>query len=53
MIPANVVVGMRPPNAQQQQKNLPGNTLGRVVIGGPHMVGARPQNPAVSSNIYS
>ncbi|XP_039964913.1 transcription initiation factor TFIID subunit 4 isoform X3 [Bactrocera neohumeralis] len=48
MIPANVVVGMRPPNAQQQQKNVPGNTLGRVVIGGPHMVGARPQNPAIT-----
>nr|XP_036215007.1 transcription initiation factor TFIID subunit 4 isoform X4 [Bactrocera oleae] len=48
MIPANVVVGMRPQNAQQQQKNVPGNTLGRVVIGGPHMVGARPQNPAIT-----
>ncbi|XP_067646306.1 transcription initiation factor TFIID subunit 4 isoform X2 [Eurosta solidaginis] len=48
MIPASVVVGMRPPNAQQQQKNVQGNTLGRVVIGGPHMVGARPQNPGIT-----
>ncbi|CAD7002436.1 unnamed protein product [Ceratitis capitata] len=48
MIPASVVVGMRPPNAQQQQKTVQGNTLGRVVIGGPHMVGARPQNPAIT-----
>ncbi|XP_053957080.1 transcription initiation factor TFIID subunit 4 isoform X3 [Anastrepha ludens] len=48
MIPASVVVGMRPPNAQQQQKNVQGNTLGRVVIGGPHMVGTRPQNPGIT-----
>lgn len=47
MIPANVVVGMRPP-AQNQQKNLNSGTLGRVVIGGPHMVGTRPASPAVS-----
>ncbi|XP_011195940.2 transcription initiation factor TFIID subunit 4 isoform X3 [Zeugodacus cucurbitae] len=48
MIPANVVVGMRPPNAQQQQKNVQGNALGRVVIGGQHMVSTRPQNPAIT-----
>lgn len=43
MIPG-VVVGMRPQGAQQQPKNV----QGRVVIGGPHMVGTRPQSPAVS-----
>uniref|UniRef100_A0A240SWY4 lysozyme n=1 Tax=Glossina morsitans morsitans TaxID=37546 RepID=A0A240SWY4_GLOMM len=48
MIPASVVVGMRPPNAQQQPKNVQGNNLGRVVIGGPHMVGTRPQSPAIT-----
>lgn len=50
MIPAGVVVGMRPPTAQQQPKNIQGNTVGRVVIGGSHMVGTRPQSPAVSFN---
>ncbi|KAM7358340.1 TBP-associated factor 4 isoform 2-T5 [Cochliomyia hominivorax] len=48
MIPAGVVVGMRPPTAQQQPKNVQGNTVGRVVIGGPHMVGTRPQSPAIT-----
>uniref|UniRef100_A0A1A9WIY5 TAFH domain-containing protein n=2 Tax=Glossina TaxID=7393 RepID=A0A1A9WIY5_9MUSC len=48
MIPASVVVGMRPPTAQQQPKNVQGNNLGRVVIGGPHMVGTRPQSPAIT-----
>lgn len=52
MIPAGVVVGMRPPTAQQQPKNVQGNTVGRVVIGGPHMVGTRPQSPAVSFDIF-
>lgn len=47
MIPAGVVV-VRPPAAQQQPKNIQGSTVGRVVIGGPHMVGTRPQSPAVS-----
>lgn len=48
MLPAGVVVGMRPPASQQQPKNVQGNTMGRVVVGGPHMVGTRPQSPAVS-----
>ncbi|XP_046807138.1 transcription initiation factor TFIID subunit 4 isoform X5 [Lucilia cuprina] len=50
IIPAGVVVGMRPPTAQQQPKNVQGNTVGRMVIGGPHMVGTRPQSPASISN---
>ncbi|XP_013112599.2 transcription initiation factor TFIID subunit 4 isoform X2 [Stomoxys calcitrans] len=48
MLPAGVVVGMRPPASQQQPKNVQGNTMGRVVIGGPHMVGTRPQSPAIT-----
>ncbi|XP_075164817.1 TBP-associated factor 4 isoform X2 [Haematobia irritans] len=48
MLPAGVVVGMRPPTSQQQPKNVQGNTMGRVVIGGPHMVGTRPQSPAIT-----
>ncbi|XP_046807137.1 transcription initiation factor TFIID subunit 4 isoform X4 [Lucilia cuprina] len=48
IIPAGVVVGMRPPTAQQQPKNVQGNTVGRMVIGGPHMVGTRPQSPAIT-----
>ncbi|XP_046807140.1 transcription initiation factor TFIID subunit 4 isoform X7 [Lucilia cuprina] len=39
---------MRPPTAQQQPKNVQGNTVGRMVIGGPHMVGTRPQSPAIT-----
>ncbi|XP_073840400.1 TBP-associated factor 4 isoform X6 [Musca autumnalis] len=50
MLPAGVVVGMRPPASQQQPKNVQGNTMGRVVVGGPHMVGTRPQSPASISN---
>ena len=45
MIPANVVVGMRPQTTQSQAGKA---VQGRVVIGGPHMVNARPQNPGVS-----
>ncbi|XP_037940262.1 transcription initiation factor TFIID subunit 4 isoform X6 [Teleopsis dalmanni] len=49
MIPANVVVGMRPSTTpQQQQKNVQGNPLGRVLINAPHMVTTRPQNPAIT-----
>uniref|UniRef100_T1PID0 Transcription initiation factor TF2D component TAF4 family n=1 Tax=Musca domestica TaxID=7370 RepID=T1PID0_MUSDO len=48
MLPAGVVVGMRPPASQQQPKNVQGNTMGRVVVGGPHMVGTRPQSPAIT-----
>ncbi|XP_065358968.1 transcription initiation factor TFIID subunit 4 isoform X2 [Calliphora vicina] len=48
ILPAGVVVGMRPPTAQQQPKNVQGNTVGRMVIGGPHMVGTRPQSPAIT-----
>jgi len=47
MLP-NVVVGVRPPNAQQP-KNVQGNTLSRVVIGNTQIVGTRPQNPGVSA----
>ncbi|XP_061400657.1 transcription initiation factor TFIID subunit 4 [Musca vetustissima] len=48
MLPAGVVVGMRPPASQQQPKNVQGNTMGRVVVGGPHMVGTRPQSPSIT-----
>lgn len=47
MIPASVVVGMRP-QGQNQHKNVGTGTLGRMVIGGQHMVGTRPSSPAVS-----
>ncbi|XP_017843784.1 transcription initiation factor TFIID subunit 4 isoform X2 [Drosophila busckii] len=58
MLPAGVVVGMRPqaPTQQQQQqhqqqhqpKNMPANPLSRVVISNTHMGGVRPQSPAIT-----
>lgn len=47
MLPANVVVGVRQTPGQQQAKTVPGNTIGRVVIGGTHVVNNRPNSPAV------
>lgn len=49
MLPANVVVGVRQTPGQQQSKTVPGNTIGRVVIGGTHVVNNRPNSPAVSN----
>ncbi|XP_030570338.1 transcription initiation factor TFIID subunit 4 isoform X4 [Drosophila novamexicana] len=58
MLPAGVVVGMRPQApTQQQPKNMPANPLSRVVISNSHMGGVRPQSPSsmtsttASSNI--
>ncbi|XP_017957470.1 transcription initiation factor TFIID subunit 4 isoform X5 [Drosophila navojoa] len=58
MLPAGVVVGMRPQApTQQQPKNMPANSLSRVVISNSHMGGVRPQSPSsmtsttASSNI--
>ncbi|XP_030385089.1 transcription initiation factor TFIID subunit 4 isoform X2 [Scaptodrosophila lebanonensis] len=50
MLPAGVVVGMRPqgPGQQQQPKNVPANQLGRVVISNSHMGGVRPQSPSIT-----
>lgn len=48
MLPAGVVVGMRPQApTQQQPKNMPANPLSRVVISNSHMTGVRPQSPSV------
>ncbi|KAH8398400.1 hypothetical protein KR215_012023 [Drosophila sulfurigaster] len=49
MLPAGVVVGMRPQGpTQQQPKNMPANPLSRVVISNPHMPGVRPQSPSIT-----
>ncbi|XP_062134390.1 transcription initiation factor TFIID subunit 4 isoform X5 [Drosophila sulfurigaster albostrigata] len=51
MLPAGVVVGMRPQGpTQQQPKNMPANPLSRVVISNPHMPGVRPQSPSSMTN---
>lgn len=51
MSPGVQIVNMRPPqNAQNQQKTLT-NVPQRVLIGGPTMVGTRPQNSAVRLTI--
>ncbi|XP_064544787.1 transcription initiation factor TFIID subunit 4 isoform X2 [Drosophila montana] len=49
MLPAGVVVGMRPQApTQQQPKNMPANPLSRVVISNSHMGGVRPQSPSIT-----
>ncbi|XP_043866172.1 transcription initiation factor TFIID subunit 4 isoform X2 [Drosophila mojavensis] len=49
MLPAGVVVGMRPQApTQQQPKNMPANSLSRVVISNSHMGGVRPQSPSIT-----
>ncbi|EDV96276.1 transcription initiation factor TFIID subunit 4 isoform X2 [Drosophila grimshawi] len=49
MLPAGVVVGMRPQApTQQQPKNMPANPLSRVVISNSHMAGVRPQSPSIN-----
>ncbi|KAH8278255.1 hypothetical protein KR044_008535 [Drosophila immigrans] len=49
MLPAGVVVGMRPQGpTQQQPKNMPANPLSRVVISNSHMPGVRPQSPSIT-----
>ncbi|XP_023174121.2 transcription initiation factor TFIID subunit 4 isoform X3 [Drosophila hydei] len=51
MLPAGVVVGMRPQApTQQQPKNMPANSLSRVVISNSHMGGVRPQSPSSMTN---
>ncbi|XP_055384158.1 transcription initiation factor TFIID subunit 4 isoform X2 [Condylostylus longicornis] len=49
MLPAGVVMGVRAntPNTNPQ-KSVNSNPLPRVVIGNTHMVGARPNNPAIT-----